>query len=203
MAYEDAPDGSADPKVAAEERAKDSIRMANGPADDLVAGTMASADPPMWTIVAFTSAAPFTLSLVPALTSGSARWIATTAAIVVYGFGSAIIAELVFPRLRRPVYLAVTHDELIGYRVPKMSRRPAGADLRFRAPLSAVRIKGRKGKKNPYWVTRVASRGPGATGRLPPLRIDQSWSGELCEVAIALQASGAQVQPALLDITAA
>jgi hypothetical protein len=177
--------------------------MANGPVDDLVAGTMASADPPMWTVVALTATGSFTFVLVPSLTSGSARWIASAVTIAVFGFGTAVISELVFPRLRRPVYLAVTRDEVIGYRVPKISSQLARADLWFRAPPSAVRIKGREGRKSRDWVIRVASRGPGATGRLPPLTVDRSWCRELCEVATTLQACGAEVRPALLDITAA
>lgn len=137
------------------------------------------------------------------LTSGSARWIAAIVSIAVYGWGSAVITDIVFPRLRRPVYLAVTRDEVLGYRMPRLRLRSMKTKLLFRAPLSAVRIEGHKAKKEQRWAIRVVYRGPAAKGRLPRLTVGRFWLRELYEVVTALQVSGAEVHPALEGIAEA
>jgi hypothetical protein len=209
--------GTAHSTAEAEEWAKSLIRLANGPADDIVAGTMASGGPGPRAIIGVVVIASVLLTQAQLFLGGLAREIATY-----YGYGvSGLITMLVLERIRHPVYLTVTQDELICYRVRKMSQQPARAGVLFRAPSCAVRVHGSKDKKGRRWAIGFASRGPGAKGRLPqqhrirawlerlrlvfrqPLTVDRSWFRELGEVMTALQASGAEVQPALLDITAA
>jgi transposase len=189
-------DGTASFKAEAVERARNSIRLADGAADDLIAGTMASADPG-W--VPFGEGLLFPLLLLPlGLISGTAYWVAVAVMFVVFSFMAGVFSVAVLPRLRRPVYLVLTPGEFACYRVPKISRPPAGAELWFRAPPSAIRIAGRRAKADPTWTISVSSHSPGRKRRPRPLRVDGAWTRELYEVVTALHACGAKVQPALL-----
>lgn len=209
--------GTAHSKAEAQERARASIRLASGPADDLIAGTMASAGLRHWAITAVCTAVTFPSPLVLALpTALLTRLLAFSACAVV---GSVVFAA-VAAGIRRPVYLTVTRDQLICYRVPKASRQPAAAQVLFRASLRAVCVSGNKYEEGRNRTIHFASRGPAAKDcpqqhgsrawleerRLrrafqQPFTVDRSWYRELGEVMTALQAAGAEVHPALLDIT--
>lgn len=218
MADQGMPGGTAHSKAEAEQQARASIRLANGPADDLIAGTMASVTiQGLWRALAI----GLISVVVPALVLDSplgflAKWLAALAFLVVW---TAITTPML--TRRRPVYLAVTPDELICYRVPKISQQPAAAHVLFRVSPRAARVKGGTGKQGRTWTVSFASRGPGTKRRLPrqhpirawltelrlylalqPLTVDRSWFRELGEVMNALQASGAEVPSALLEITA-
>jgi hypothetical protein len=213
LAASDGKEGeTAHSKTEAGERAMNAIRMAGGPANDLIAGTMAS------TII------PGARWIIPFGMIGMAQTVVTShlpggnlAGMLAAAVWGVIWAAL---PLRRPVYLIVTQGELICYRVPEVSRQPARAKELFRMPPGAVRVKGRKYKEDKNTTVRFASRGPGGA-RPPrhrsrawpeglrclasrqPLAIDPSWHQELGEVLTALQAAGATIPPALLGITAA
>lgn len=180
------------------EWAKNSIRMADGPADDLTAGTMASLSPAFWVILAAGACAgTVPMLLVSLMPDGIVRILTS---FVIYGaFGG--ISAIWLGRMQRPVYLAVTQDELVCYRVPKTSQKPARADMLFRMSPCLIRITGKKDKEGRNWVIRVKSRTPGATGRLRSLAVDRSWFRELDDVVAALHAAGAEVPPALQYIS--
>ena len=185
----------------AEEWAKHLIRLADGPADDLVAGTMASARPGLLAIIGIVVIGSTLLTLAQTLLGGLARAIATYG-----GFGiSGLITTFVLARMRRPAYLTITQDEIICYHVPKMSQQPARAGVLFRTSPSAVRVRGLK--KGGNWAIGFACRGPEQQSirawleevrlRLAfqqSLTVDQSWFRELGEVMTALD--GACDQPA-------
>lgn len=202
-------------KEEAEEWAKSSIRLASGPADDLISGTIASLVRDVrgnrWSI-AIAMITTFLAICVWDLPVGfPARLLLEGLYCIVAG---RILTKDMVDRTQRLVFLTVTQDELICYRMPKMSQQAAMASVLFRASPSDVRVKGRKGKSDRYWAISLASRGLGGKGRPWHRRIRawlelrvqvlvyRPWYRELGEIMTALQASRAQVQPALLDITA-
>lgn len=199
MAYQGKQGGTAHSKAEAEEWAKSSVRLADGPADDLLAGTTATVGPGFWAALRIGIYTQTPTALAQFVPGALPRGLATFVCFVVFG----LIAAVWLEGMRRPLYLAVTQDELICYRVPKMSQQPTRADLLFRAAPSTIRIDGRKDKKGRNWTVRFASRSPDAKDRLPQLTVDRSWYRELHDVVAALRAADADVQPALLDITAA
>lgn len=203
--------GIAHSTAEAEEWAKHLIRLGNGPADDLVAGTMASSRPGLLAIIGTVVIVSTLLTQAQIFLGGLAQAIATYGGFSI----SSLITTFVLTRMRRPAYLTVTQDEIICYHVPKMSQQPARARVLFRAPSSAIRVRGPRNKEGGNWAIRFACRGPEQQSiqawlkevrlRLAfqqSLTVDRSWFRELGEVMTALQVSGAEVQPALLDITA-
>jgi hypothetical protein len=188
-----------------EERARNAIRLADGPANDIIAGTMASVSPIVRGTIAFTVAGTIQAVVSSALPAGFLP------GMVAAGIFGGVVA-LVPGMLRRPVYIIVTPGEFICYRVSEMNQQPARAKVLFRASPRAVRVKCRKYKKGKDTNIRIrfASRGPGEARRQQsrhldawqPLTVSPSWHQEFGEVLTALRAAGATMHPALLGVTA-
>jgi hypothetical protein len=171
MAEQGAQDKTAHPKAEAEERAKASIRLANSPADDPTAGTMASVGPGFWAIIAAGAITALAPILTQGLLSGLTEWLAAFGCSTVsVGVAAAMLGK------RRPVYLTVTEDELICYRVPKMNQQPSRAGVLFRMSPRTARLDGRKDKKGASWTINFASRSPSAKGR-PQQHHTRVWPG--------------------------
>lgn len=144
MAGQGTQGGTAHSKAEAEEWAEASACLANGPADDLIAGTMASAVPGNWAF----SAIMTTAMLPPALAVDlPVSVLNKLLAGFACAFVGSVISTVMAARMRRLVYLTVTQDEFICYRVPKMSQQPAGAEVLFRASPRAVRVKAARARR--------------------------------------------------------
>jgi hypothetical protein len=104
------------------------------------------------------------------------------------GLGPVVLLPLQF--WRRPVFVAVTRQQLICCRLSRMGGEPTR--LLFRAPLAAVRMTSLRGGALRWRSVRYT--GPGADGRGLRLNVHGRWREDLDEVLAALQAGGAAVE---------
>jgi hypothetical protein len=153
------------------------------PGDQIVGGTLTMTGSMTWDLMAGVPA-------IMAMVAGTAGLIG--AANPSAGLAFAGLPPLaLLPQLRRRlVFVAVTRQELIGYRMSRMGNKPDR--LLFRAPLAAVRVTS-AGRRAPGWRSFRYS-GPGADGRGLQLNVQRQWRQDLDEVLGALQAGGAAVE---------
>ena len=165
------------------------IYQAMEPGDQIIAGTLAMpGSAPAWDALA-------ALPAIPVGIAGGINFFTNVSSPifgVLAGIG-VLSAFLMLPlQFRRaPVFVAVTRQQLICYRLSRMGNEPAR--VQFCAPLASVRITS-LGSALPRWRS-VRYNGPGADDRGLRLNVHGRWRKDLEEVLAALQSSGAAVEP--------
>jgi hypothetical protein len=100
------------------------------------------------------------------------------------------LATVAIPFLHRPVFVAVTREQLICYQLSRIRNKPVR--LMFRAPLTLVRLTGTSRSVLRWRSVRYS--GPGAERRMLRLNVYGAWRADLAGAVTALQVGGAAVE---------
>jgi hypothetical protein len=156
------------------------------PGDQIIAGTLAmSGYSPAWDVLAALPSVAGGIAGVVGLFSNYAA--SPGPSVAGLGLGTFLLSSVQLRR--RPVFLAVTQQQFICYRLSKVGNEPTR--LLFRAPLASVRMAS-PGSWAPRWRS-VRYSGPGAGDRGLRLNVHGHWRKDFDEVLAALHASGAAV----------
>jgi hypothetical protein len=173
-------------------RVEPALHKVMQPGDQITAGTWAlSGSAPAWDALAGLPAIAGGVAGAAGLVSNYSP----PADLAAIGLGLAPFALFPLQLRRSPVFVAVTRDQLICYRLSRIGNQPAR--LLFCAPLAAVRMT-ILGNGALRWRS-VRYRGPGAGDRGLRLNVPGRWRADLDEVLAALRAGGAAVDGTSLE----